>query len=607
MMDRNAQDELLSAYLDGELSEAERQGVEQRLRSDPEARRTLDGLRKAAAAMQSLPRGRAPAELAEAVRARLERRALLEPATASPRRGWNGRFFAVAAAVALTAGLAFFMSPNETARHAEVALTRSATVRSSDAAVALKTESAPAERPVVQDIAHDAEAKQKLAALGYMEADGVDNSRSRRDVKQEADTKGIDSGALGSPAQAAAEFRRQIVTHKQAVVLDPDQPQAAQGGIGTAERLYRAAEPFGKAAGEREMTASEAAVEIAALNARLEAERGVAPIPVTAAESPLDKNEILRKAFSITTTTNSAASPQPVDVSSEPKLRAGPVMIVSAPSDAGVNGLDRALQSAVAAAQVDVPQVRLVNKHRQLRDEPQGGAAARSAAALPPSDARITNEFQVAVPRMQLAAVARRIADEARAQQVRVSLEADSAAPWTEVASAVSAAQSATPSVTPLQVAALGGRSGGEAVEKSNGLMDAAEARTVRANRPATPAPARERIAGGGPATPRPRLGIPAGEADSQREGDSDAGKKESARSTAARKPTAAGRGSREVVPPRVASPPPVAASAPSSHSRGGAANAPAASNAAGDGDEMILMTVRILAPGTASRESPRE
>jgi len=49
-------DELLSAYLDGELSAAERAAVERRLAADPAARQLLDELRGASRAMQSLPR-----------------------------------------------------------------------------------------------------------------------------------------------------------------------------------------------------------------------------------------------------------------------------------------------------------------------------------------------------------------------------------------------------------------------------------------------------------------------------------------------------------------------------------------------------------------------
>ncbi|NUQ47365.1 MAG: zf-HC2 domain-containing protein, partial [Phycisphaerae bacterium] len=54
MQPHPAQDELLSAYLDGELEEGERRLVEARLESDPAARALLAELRGASAALRSL-------------------------------------------------------------------------------------------------------------------------------------------------------------------------------------------------------------------------------------------------------------------------------------------------------------------------------------------------------------------------------------------------------------------------------------------------------------------------------------------------------------------------------------------------------------------------
>lgn len=71
-------EQLLSAYLDGELSEAQRRQVEARLREDDgAARRLLEELRATVNAVQSLPHAQAPAELMSQMRTRLERQALL--------------------------------------------------------------------------------------------------------------------------------------------------------------------------------------------------------------------------------------------------------------------------------------------------------------------------------------------------------------------------------------------------------------------------------------------------------------------------------------------------------------------------------------------------
>jgi hypothetical protein len=69
---REFHDELLSAYLDGELSPAERARVEERLAVDPVARQMLDELRSLSQAMQGLPRQRVGENLSEAILARAE-------------------------------------------------------------------------------------------------------------------------------------------------------------------------------------------------------------------------------------------------------------------------------------------------------------------------------------------------------------------------------------------------------------------------------------------------------------------------------------------------------------------------------------------------------
>src|SRR5690349_2091436 len=62
-------DELLSAYLDGELSSDEQALVEERLRTDPSAAHLLDELRQLSAALKSLPHESLGRDLRDAVRA----------------------------------------------------------------------------------------------------------------------------------------------------------------------------------------------------------------------------------------------------------------------------------------------------------------------------------------------------------------------------------------------------------------------------------------------------------------------------------------------------------------------------------------------------------
>ncbi|MCI0361593.1 MAG: zf-HC2 domain-containing protein, partial [Planctomycetaceae bacterium] len=60
-------DELLSAYLDGELSPAEREQIESHLAADPEARQLLDELRVLSSQVRELPRIAAESEFTERV------------------------------------------------------------------------------------------------------------------------------------------------------------------------------------------------------------------------------------------------------------------------------------------------------------------------------------------------------------------------------------------------------------------------------------------------------------------------------------------------------------------------------------------------------------
>lgn len=75
-MDDLSQDELLSAYLDGEVTPQEREQVERWLAESPEARQTLEELRNLSAAVQSLPKAELGEDLADSVLRLAERRML---------------------------------------------------------------------------------------------------------------------------------------------------------------------------------------------------------------------------------------------------------------------------------------------------------------------------------------------------------------------------------------------------------------------------------------------------------------------------------------------------------------------------------------------------
>jgi len=115
MVDKAEQYEQLTAYLDGELSGSERAEVEQLLADDDNARKLLETLRQTSRLVGSLPRGRAPANLAKTVTARLERDALLgdtsDAAVMDKRRSTWWRALSIAAGVALVVTAGWLVLP----------------------------------------------------------------------------------------------------------------------------------------------------------------------------------------------------------------------------------------------------------------------------------------------------------------------------------------------------------------------------------------------------------------------------------------------------------------------------------------------------------------
>ena len=101
---------LLSAYLDGELTEAQIAKVQKRLAADPQARQQLAELREVTAWLGDVPRAQAPRGLAVNIQQGLERDLLLGEAHAlgdldGARHLRLRRFLAAAAMIALAIGL----------------------------------------------------------------------------------------------------------------------------------------------------------------------------------------------------------------------------------------------------------------------------------------------------------------------------------------------------------------------------------------------------------------------------------------------------------------------------------------------------------------------
>src|SRR5262249_30057854 len=99
-------EEILSAYVDGELTDQERAEVEHWLESSPGARERLEDFRGLSRLFAGLPRTEVPQEVPTKVLQLAERRMLLPEATAnSGRRRLRGWMIAVGAPLASAAAL----------------------------------------------------------------------------------------------------------------------------------------------------------------------------------------------------------------------------------------------------------------------------------------------------------------------------------------------------------------------------------------------------------------------------------------------------------------------------------------------------------------------
>jgi hypothetical protein len=197
-------DELLSAYLDDELSAEERALVEARLASDPAAQQTIEQLRHVSQTVRSLPRESAPADLQGAVMRRVEaaKAASTGPAISigKTRRGWIWASLAVAAAL-----LIMVVQPDETNNREEpaVALKQRASAETSD-----RFAHAPAEWRTRRGVAEN---KPKAAAeVQDLAAASAPRAPASRDVSESlassspAPVASAPSASFGADATAAA-------------------------------------------------------------------------------------------------------------------------------------------------------------------------------------------------------------------------------------------------------------------------------------------------------------------------------------------------------------------------------------------------------------------
>lgn len=163
-MGKRSIDEQISAYLDDQLSSAERAEVDRQLSESPQLRQQLEQMRKLRTLLNELPRHSAPPELADSVLGDLERQMLLsDDLDSTPRgglpSGWS-RNLAVAAVLVLGVGVGFTVYNMFQIGHVAKPATHPAIVARSDGdEVDIDHESSSSHAPANGRIAMQAEMK----------------------------------------------------------------------------------------------------------------------------------------------------------------------------------------------------------------------------------------------------------------------------------------------------------------------------------------------------------------------------------------------------------------------------------------------------------------
>ena len=192
----------LCAYIDGMLDEHEAAEIERHLAANPGHQQLIEELRQTRMLLVSLPREKAPQDIADGLQTQLERSVLLSDAATPEETGVIGRihrwpqYLSAAAVLLLAVGLAFViysMLPKDTAPH--VAIQKTQTPTSDGGSPSAHTPANETKTPVA-DPAKEAEkylAKKDLGDKGWS-----------------ADRSGTREGEFNVPAAklgAASEFK----------------------------------------------------------------------------------------------------------------------------------------------------------------------------------------------------------------------------------------------------------------------------------------------------------------------------------------------------------------------------------------------------------------
>lgn len=227
-------DELLSAYLDGELSPKQVAQIEQWVSESPDARRRLEDFRRISGWIQELPRAELPSEFASQVLREAERQMLLPAPAPRPTFARRLRWWTLAVAAPLSAAAALFvtilLSPPPEGPAPELARREAGQNATENRAVAAR--SAP---PAEADASHSGFA----AAPASPAASAADSSVAARVATAHEPAAAADSypADLARPAPVAAPSNLEDL----AADNKPLAPQAEEIGAAEITSLVRRA------------------------------------------------------------------------------------------------------------------------------------------------------------------------------------------------------------------------------------------------------------------------------------------------------------------------------------------------------------------------------
>lgn len=292
MQDISANDEfdneLLSAYVDGELTSEEQSLVEQRLRADPQARKLVEEMRLMSSALQALPRQTLGRDLRDDVLADTERATIagrVTPATDPRINRWTGvRRGLVWSAITIAAVLLLMVTQPEEPQDADLADARRKNSAGEDRRTALAEETPRAVRGL-DDVPKMSAAEKPSDSSDFL-AEAASSPLSRGAAAEPADSEAVDKLRTFADPESELTFRStaEVAEIEAAPAHEAPAEPAATGAMRGGEDASSPGAGSRQLASDSAMrnTSKAASVPLAATEALADAAEAAPPAPGSA-------------------------------------------------------------------------------------------------------------------------------------------------------------------------------------------------------------------------------------------------------------------------------------------------------------------------------------